>query len=136
MVTLADGPTSQRVRVESFKAGADLSTKQFYFVKLSADRTVIVCAAATDKPIGILQNKPDAADKAAEVLMTGRSKLSADVALAAGDLVGTSGDGQGDVKVAGTDTTHYICGQVTLGVSNAAEIAEVEIDCVNIARAA
>lgn len=127
---------SKPTHTESFNAGADLSTKQFYFVKLNANRQVIVCAAATDKPVGVLQNKPDASGKEAEVMVLGRSKVSADAVLAAGNLIGTASDGQADVKVPGTDTTEYICGMVTTGVSSAGEIAEALINCINIARAA
>ena len=39
-------------------AGADLSSDQYKYVKLSTTDTVILCAAATDVPIGILQNAP------------------------------------------------------------------------------
>ena len=76
-----------------FTASADLSGKQFYFVKLSGAGTVTVCAAATDVPIGVLQNKPTSG-QAAEVMMLGISKVSSDAALSRGNLIGTSGDGQ------------------------------------------
>ena len=46
---------------ESYTAAADLSANQFYAVKLSADHTVNLCTAATDRAIGILQNKPKTA---------------------------------------------------------------------------
>jgi len=123
------------VHTESFDAGADLSTKQFFFVKLSADRKVILCAAATDKPIGVLQNKPKL-NEAAEVMVIGRTKVESDAALTAGDLIGTSADGQADAKTPGTDTTEFICGVVTVGSAAAGEMAEVLINCINIARAA
>lgn len=120
---------------KTFIAGADLSAKQFYFVKLSANNTVVACSGATDKPIGILQNDP-ASGGEANVCMVGVTKVSADAALTAGNLIGTSADGQADPKTPGTDTTEYICGQVISGVSNAGEIATVAINCLNIARGA
>lgn len=135
-MAIAAGPSSKPILTESFKANADLSAKQFYFVKLTGDRQVGICAAATDKPIGVLQNKPDASGKAAEVMVVGRTKLSADAALVAGDLIGTSADGQGDVKVPGTDTTEYVVGIVTLGAGAASRIAEAVINCANPHRAA
>jgi hypothetical protein len=118
------------------KAAADLSSKQYYYVKITADSTVNVCTAATDIPIGILQNKPDAAGKTADVRVLGVSKLSADAALTAGWLVGPSADGQGDRKIPGTYTTEYAVGQVIVGVSNAADLATVTVDCLNPHRAA
>ena len=51
-MTVAEGPSTKLVLTETFKADADLSAKQFYFVKMTANpREVGVCAAATDRPI-------------------------------------------------------------------------------------
>ncbi len=94
----------------TFAAAADLSAKQYYFVKLSAANTVNVCTAITDIPIGILQNKPESGE-AATVCLFGISKVSADGTLAAGNLIGTSADSQADAIAAGTDTTVYTMGQ-------------------------
>ena len=94
----------------TFEAGADLSAKQYHFVKLSAANTVNVCSAITDIPIGILQNKPGSGE-AATVCLFGISKVSADGTLAAGNLIGTSADSQADAITAGTDTTVYTMGQ-------------------------
>lgn len=118
-----------------FTASADLSGKQFYFVKLSGAGTVTVCAAATDVPIGVLQNKPTSG-QAAEVMMLGISKVSSDAALSRGNLIGTSGDGQADAKTPGTDTTEYIAGQVISGSNSAGGLATAAINCANLARAA
>ena len=94
----------------TFAAAADLSAKQYYFVKLSAANTVNVCTAITDIPIGILQNKPESGE-AATVCLFGISKVSADGTLAAGNLIGTSADSQADAIAAGSDTTVYTMGQ-------------------------
>ena len=117
-------------------ASADLSSYQYYFVELSANDTVSVCNALTDRPIGILQNKPAAAGRPAVVRVVGYSKVSSDAALTAGDLLGTSADGQGATKVAGTNVTHYLCGQVIKGTTVAAQLAEAFICCANVRRAA
>jgi hypothetical protein len=121
---------------KTFEAGADLSAKQFYFMKLSAFNTVVVCAAITDKPIGVLQNKPDAAGKAAEVMMLGISKVSADGAITVGDSLGTSADGQADSIAAGTDTTVYTAGTALEAATAAGQIVTAAINCLNLARAA
>jgi len=116
-------------------AGADLSAKQFYFVKLSADNTVVVCAAATDKPIGVLQNTPVAGD-AAEICVIGETKVSGDGDLDFGMLIGTSGDGQADAKTPGTDTTEYIVGQVKIGNTAAGGLVTAFVNCASPSRAA
>ncbi len=81
------------VDIGTFTASADLSAKQFYIVKMSGDNTVTVCAAVTDVPIGVLQNKPASGEQAV-VRVFGMSKVSADATLAAGNIIGTSADGQ------------------------------------------
>ena len=122
-------------KVPGLKAGADLTTKQYYFVKLSAANTVDVCSGATDKPIGVLQNTPDNGD-AAEVCWCGVTKVSADAALTVGLLIGTSADGQADAKTPGTDTTEYVVGQVIEATTAAAGLATALINCANPHRAA
>jgi len=127
-----EGP---QIKIPGLTASADLSAKQYYFVKVSGDKTVTVCAAATDKPIGVLQNAPESGEEA-EVTVIGVTKISGDADLTAGDLIGTSGDGQADAKVPGTDTTEYIAGAVILGNSAAGGLITAVINCANISRAA
>src|SRR3990167_3482655 len=105
----------------SLTAGATLATKQYYFVKMSADNTCIVCAGATGIPIGAVQNKP-ASGETAEVVVSGVTKVSSDAALTAGNLIGTSGDGQADAKAV-TDTTEYVVGAVLVGSAAAGGLA-------------
>lgn len=116
-------------------AGADLSAKQYHFVKLNADNQVIVCAAATDIPCGVLQNTPASGD-AAELVVIGETKVSGDADLDAGHLIGTSGDGQADRKIPGTDTTEYIAGQVKIGNGAAGGLITAFVNCASPARAA
>lgn len=112
-------------------AGATIAVAdQYKFVKLSAARTVILCAATTDKPIGIIQNTP-ASGEAATVCAIGVSKVQGDANLAPGDSIGTSADGQAAAYTA-ADTTKYIVGQVVYDNSAAGGLATVAIDCVNI----
>ena len=119
----------------TFANANDLSAKQFYFVKMSASNTIVVCAAATDKPIGVLQNKPTA-NQAAVVRVIGCTKVSSEQALAAGNLIGTSADGEADVYVAGTDTTKYFCGQVIEASTAAHGYATAIVNCAAIRRGA
>lgn len=96
----------------------DLSAAQYHFVKLSADNTVAICAQTTDKPIGILQNKPvgaSGAAKAARVRVIGVSRLVAGGQLVAGNDIGTHSDGTGVAKSADKD---IIMGQVLEGAAS------------------
>lgn len=122
-------------QVATFTAAADLSAKQYYFVKITADNTVNVCAAATDIPIGVLQNAP-ASGEAASVMLYGISKVSANEAIAVASNIGTGDDGQADVVAAGTDTTVRLVGQALEAASGAGEIISCAINCINGARAA
>src|SRR5262245_1551499 len=88
-------------------ASANLTAKQYYFVKVSGAGTVTVCAATTDQPIGVLQNAPDSG-QAAEVCTSGITKISSDAAITAGNDLGCSADGQAAVYAQGSDTTKYI----------------------------
>jgi hypothetical protein len=121
--------TEEQLRSFSAVAGADLSgaANQYKFVKFSGNRTIVLCNGATDVPCGVLQNRP-ASGAIAQVGYLGITKVQADETLAAGDLIGTSADGQADKKAVGTDTTHYIVGQVVSGAA-AGQLAEALINC-------
>jgi hypothetical protein len=119
----------------SFVAGGDLSAKQYYFVKLNSSGQVVIIAANTDKPIGILQNAP-ASGGVAEVMLYGISKVSADADLAIGDQVGASADGQAATYAPGTDTTKYIVGEVLTANTAAAGLVSVAFNCLGAGRGA
>ena len=116
-------------------AGADLSAAQYKFVKMSADNTCVLCSAATDAPIGVLQNDP-ASGEEASVLVIGGTKLVAGAAIAAGVKIGTSSTGKADAKVAGTDTTEYTVGAVLQSSAADADILTAVINCASPNRAA
>lgn len=73
----------------SFPANADLSSHQHKFVKISSGKIVIATAAGEDV-LGVLLDKPAAADRAALVALAGVCKVIAAETLAAGDLVATN----------------------------------------------
>lgn len=118
----------------SLAAGADLSAKQYTFVKMSGTG-VVGAAAATDVPVGVLQNAPTSG-KTAEVSVDGIVKLKASAAIAAGALVGTTSTGLAVAVVAGTDTTKYVLGQAITAAGAANDIIAVAIDCKTPNRAA
>jgi hypothetical protein len=118
----------------SIAAGADLSAKQYTFVKLSGTG-VISAAAATDVPIGVLQNAPTSG-KTAEVSIDGVTKLKASAAISVGALIGTTSTGLAVALTAGTDTTKYVLGQAITAAGAANDIITVAIDCKSPNRAA
>ncbi|MFZ5850329.1 MAG: capsid cement protein [Actinomycetota bacterium] len=107
-------------------AAADLL--QYHFVKVDANGRAALCAAATDIPVGVVQNNPRAGEEA-EVVVQGGSKVVADAALSIGALIGTSADGQADAKTVGTDTTEYVVGRALTATSAAGQIVTALVDC-------
>ena len=102
-----EGP---QITIPGLVAGASLTAKQYYFVKLSAANTVIVCSATTDVPIGVLQNAP-ASGAAATVCVQGVTKVSSNEVVAFSNIIGPSADGQAAPYAWTTDKTKYGCGQ-------------------------
>lgn len=119
----------------NIEAAADLSAKQYYFVKLDSAGKAVVCSGATNVPIGILQNTPSSG-QSAEICSAGISKVNSDAALTIGNLIGTSADGQADAKTVGTDTTEYVVGIVLEASAAAGGLATVMVNCLNPHRAA
>ena len=102
---------SPSISIGTLTAAADLSAKQYHFVKLASATTVNVCTATTDRAIGILQNDPTSGQSAV-VRIFGISKVVADGTIAFNNVIGTSADSQADAIVPGTDTS-----VVTLGIA-------------------
>ena len=82
---------------DSWAANADLSTKQYFAMKLGTTAgQIAIAAAATDYVIGILQNTPAAAGRAAELCVYGRTKaqVEATTDIAIGDALGVDANGR------------------------------------------
>tara|TARA_Y100001938_G_C8073324_1_gene424446 strand:+ start:1670 stop:2050 length:381 start_codon:yes stop_codon:yes gene_type:complete len=107
--------TQESLKCITLEAGADLSGDQYKFVKLSAGKAVL-CSAATDIPVGVLQNKP-ASGAAATVAVSGVTKLLSGGTISSGDQLGTDGSGTGDTKTS-ADTTEYVCGTALADASS------------------
>jgi len=116
-------------------AGADLSAKQYTFVKVNSAGEAIAAAAATDIPVGVLQNAPIAGQEA-EVLIVGGTKLVAGAAIAEGAQLGTTSAGKAAALVAGTDTTKYVVGTLLTESAADGNIVTAVINCANPHRAA
>jgi hypothetical protein len=117
----------------SFKAGADLSTAQYKFVKLNSDGDVILAAATTDRPIGVLQNDP-ASGETAEVTIAGGTKVKAGGSVAVGNPLFTNATALGVTSTVGSSAaTFYILGTV-ISAGASGEVVTAVIDCANSAR--
>lgn len=127
-----EGP---QIKLPGLTANADLSAKQFYYVKLAGAGLVDVCSAVTDIPIGVLQNTP-ASGMPAEVCALGETKIVTAAATAAGAEIGTSANGRAAAYVPGTDTTKRITGQMVTATGAANGIGTAVVNCINPARGA
>lgn len=126
--------SGQEQVLRTFTAGADLSSSQFRFVELGANG-VTVANAATDKPIGVLQNRPTNGEDAT-VCVFGPTRVSADGAIALAASIGTSADGQADSKAPGTDTNDYLLGVALEAATAANQLISAFVNCINPARGA
>jgi len=114
-------------------AGADLSAAQYKFVKLNSSGQAIICAAATDSPIGVLQNAPLSGQEA-EVLIVGGTKITAGAAITLPNTIGTDANGKA-VALTTTDTTKYIVGSLITASAADANVVTAVINCANATRA-
>lgn len=88
-------------RIDGFKAGADLSAKQYCFVVFGADDEHVVAAGAGVAPIGIVQNAPTAERMAEVAKQGGGAKLLIAGVVTRGDFVKSDANGAGLAAVAG-----------------------------------
>lgn len=118
---------SQSIRdfERTFTTGASsLATKQYYIVKQHTDGTAILSAAATDKHLGVLQNKPGVGVSAL-VRFLGTTKVVAGGAISVGAWVTADSNGK---AVATTTDKDVVIGKY-LGSAAAADgdIIEVQL---------
>lgn len=85
--------------IKVFTSNSDLSAKQFHFVKL-ASGTNIAQAAAGEKAIGVVMNKPAVNDDAEVALLGGGALVKLAGTVAAGDSIKSNAAGAGVVGVA------------------------------------
>jgi hypothetical protein len=93
---------------ESMIAGADISAKQFTFVKMNTTNRTVVSAGNGDAAFGVLINDPESG-QAATVVTAGRVVVEVGTGgLTAGDEVGVDANGEA-VSAAATDIIVGIC---------------------------
>lgn len=127
------GMNEKKILTETYTASEDLSSNQYYGVHLDGDRSVDLQDAATEKPAGILLNKPESGE-AAEVLVLGRCPVVVAEAISAGERIRIGADGKAYVWDPGTDTTAYVVGTCVEGASNDGEYCQALINAISGAR--
>lgn len=121
-------------KIGTLRAAADLSTKQFTFVKLDSTGKVAAVSAASDVPIGILQNTPGSLG-VADVMASGISKLVGGGSVAAGAPLCTDAAGKGSTFTYGSSgTVVQSLGQVLEGNTAANGVLTVAFNCLNPSR--
>lgn len=118
----------------TLKAGADLSSSQYMFVKLDTNGNAVACSGATDRPIGVLQNNP-VSGKECEVLVSGGTKVKAGGTIAIANAIGTGASATAVALTVGTDTTKYVVG-TALTAAASGELFTAVINCSAAGRAA
>lgn len=85
--------TMDNAKCVTFEAGADLSTKQYYFVSVSADGQIDPTGDGA-YAVGVLQNKPAAAGRAATVAIAGKVKVECGGTVTRGGPVASDANGK------------------------------------------
>lgn len=98
----------------TFKAAADLSSSQYFIVKQDSNGDVVLAAAATDKLLGVLENKPTSGGNASVRLVNsaGTAKVKAGGTIAIGDLITADSAGK---AVATTTAADNLLGRAIKG---------------------
>ncbi len=89
--------------VPGLKAGADLSTKQYYLVKLDTSTGDIILADANAVCMGVLQNNPTLGEFAEVAWIAGGANVIAGGAITIGATVMSDANGKAVVTTAAGD---------------------------------
>jgi hypothetical protein len=120
------------IELQGFKftaiAGEDLSAKQYHFMKISGNMTVVTCDGLGSLPCGILQNNPILGG-AAEILVHGISKVVTSGAIAFGVQIGTDADGHAITVDPDGANDYYYVGIIIQSTGGGAEIGSVLMNC-------
>ena len=105
-------------RALSFTAGADLSSAQYQLVKMSAEGTVVLAAAATDNILGVILEPGKSGDRVSVGMLNGDGtfNVKAAGAITAGAQLTSNASGK---AVATTTTGNVVVGTALNTVANA-----------------
>jgi len=110
----------QALKVISLLASADLSSYQYRFMKVDSNGKAALCGDG-QWGIGVLQNDPAAADRAASIAVAGASKVEAGGTVTAGGAVASDANGRA-VDAASGD---YILGMALESATAAGQVVSV-----------
>lgn len=117
---------SQGARIViSVPAAADLSGAQYRFVNIDADGRGTIAAGPGAQITGILQNKPDAQGHAAEIVISGESKLVSGASFNEGDALAAGVEGFGTTT---TRDTEFVGALARIASAASGDIAEVIVN--------
>ena len=121
----------------SAEASVDYSalSNQYCFVKLNASGQAVLCAAATDVPVGVMQNNPKAGQEA-EIIVAGGTKVKASAAISVGTAIGTTSSGTAVGLTPATANTAYAVGQPLTPAGASGDVFTAVINCAAPNRAA
>lgn len=89
------------------QSGADLTGKQYHFVRFDNNGNVVACDGAGQFSLGVLQDIPKAAGRTCSVAYGGVTKCVAGAAIGRGALVATNATGRAVVSAGGAHTVGY-----------------------------
>ena len=117
-----------QARITSYMADADLSSKQYYAMKIGSDsKHINIVSDANGKSIGFLMNKPSASGQFAEIAGVGGGALGklAESVAAMAQLTCTA---NGDLEV--VDAAGEVCVAIALEAGDSGDV--IAIDVVNL----
>jgi hypothetical protein len=118
--------STSEMRIKTFKADRDLSSYQYRLVKIGTDEKHIDYCGANGRSIGVLLNKPDAAEEDAEIaLIGGGGLLAINETVTAGKYLTSTSTGLGEVVDAAGE--HISAIAMDDGVQN--DVIAVELTC-------
>jgi hypothetical protein len=108
------------LKIASFIAGADLSSYQFRFVKMSGVDTVVLAEDSTVPVVGVLLNNPTSG-QSASVAYEGFCKVKASAGITQGALVAPTTGG----KAVTTATTGHITAGLCVDTCSTDDLADI-----------
>lgn len=110
-------------RINTFIAGADLSARQYSFVKFGADNLTVALCELNERSIGILQNAPISGGAAEVALPGGGAYLKIGAAVQLGRMLTSDATGRGTVA----DAANEWCGALAYQAGVLNDVIAVEV---------
>lgn len=93
--------TSSTLNIYAFKANADLSAKQFHFVKVDATGKLVTLCGLGEAGCGVLQNAPKNGEVAEVAIFGGGAKVKCAGIIPANASIASDANGQAIVAIDG-----------------------------------